>query len=121
MKKALTVDDSRAVRMTVKKALTGLDISIVEAGNGRAGFEAIKAEHPDLVILDYNMPEMTGEEVLEAVRDTPGVKETPIIVLTTESMADTVARLEGRGLAGYVTKPFRGPDLLAKVRSFMEL
>lgn len=119
----LTVDDSRAVRMMVKKALSGLDVTVIEAENGKVGLEMVRENHPDLVLLDYNMPEMNGEEMLKAMRSdaTASVRATQVVMLTTESMENTVERLKAEGLSEYIIKPFKQPDLLRKVRSLVHV
>ncbi|MEM6732252.1 MAG: response regulator [Myxococcota bacterium] len=117
----LTVDDSRAVRMMVRKALQGLDVTVLEAENGAQGLEVIRDKQPDLVLLDYNMPEMDGEQMLTELRKDPSVRETQVMMLTTEAMGGTMERLESLGLSEYIIKPFKQPDLMRKVRALVHV
>jgi two-component system chemotaxis response regulator CheY len=105
--KIMIVDDSSAMRMIVKKTLRqagfdGHDIS--EADDGAKALAAIKASLPDVVLSDWNMPNMTGLELLEALRDS-GTKVTFGFV-TTEATPDMRLRAFGAGAKFLISKPF---------------
>lgn len=106
----MLVDDSRAMRMIQKRILNqiGYD-SIVEASNGVEALTLVKSESPDLILLDWNMPEMNGLEFLESFREND--KSTPVIMVTTEAEKKQVLTAAKAGANNYVIKPFE-PDTL---------
>jgi two-component system chemotaxis response regulator CheY len=106
--KILVVDDSKAMRAIVKRALSSIDrvagATIVEAEDGRRGLEVIEAESPDLVLSDWNMPEMTGIELLQAV-NAAGITVTFGFV-TSESTPEMRELATTHGARFLVSKPF---------------
>ncbi|MFA9446392.1 response regulator [Egicoccus sp. AB-alg6-2] len=106
--KILVVDDSKAMRAIVKRALAGLDrvagAQIIEAADGREAFGTVQAEHPDLVLSDWNMPEMTGIELLQALNEA-GVSVTFGFV-TSESTPEMHELAKANGAKFLVSKPF---------------
>ncbi|GAA2023403.1 MULTISPECIES: response regulator [Nocardioides] len=105
--KILVVDDSRVMRQIVIRTLRqaghgGHDV--VEAENGRDGLEKVRAEAPDLVLSDWNMPEMTGIDFLDALR--AGGSAVPFGFVTSEGSPDMRARAEASGAAFLIAKPF---------------
>ncbi len=119
--KVLTVDDSKTLRMIVRGTLKPFGVEIVEAENGAIGVDKARAEMPDLVLLDYNMPVMDGKETLLALKADPTTEHIPVIMLTTEAAQETVVSLAKMGLGGYVVKPFNKEDLLSKVNGVLNL
>ncbi len=111
--KILVVDDSKAMRAIVKRALSGLDrvagATIIEAADGAEAFETVKAESPDLVLSDWNMPEKTGIEFLQDL-NTAGI--TPVFgFVTSESTPEMHELAKTHGARFLVSKPFT-PDSL---------
>ena len=107
--KVLIVDDSSVMRKMISRSLrqTGLDLSVAgEAGNGVEGLAELSAKDVDLVLCDWNMPEMNGLEFIKEARKS---YKTPIVMLTTESSQDKVMEAMQAGADGFVTKPFT-PD-----------
>jgi two-component system chemotaxis response regulator CheY len=105
--KILIVDDSRVMRQIVTRTLRQAGFSghdLVEAADGKQAVEAVLAESPDLVLSDWNMPEMTGLEVLQALR-TSGV-QVPFGFVTSEGTAEMRKAAEGAGALFLITKPF---------------
>jgi len=118
--KILIVDDSRAMRTIVKRhvAQAGFDSAeILEAENGRDALETIRASTPDVVLSDWNMPEMTGIELLEALR-AEGVT-VPLGFVTSESSPDFKERAFDAGAAFMITKPFGAEDFSRCLAPFM--
>lgn len=118
----LVVDDSRIMREMVSRAVTmsGLDLNAVEtAGDGRQALEKLRAGWFDLVLLDVNMPVMTGEEFLVALRADVALRATLVVVVSTESSVPRIARLKALG-AGFVHKPFRPEELVAAVQTLLK-
>ena len=120
-KKILTVDDSRTIRMILRRAFKGHDCTFVEASNGEEGLAAAAREKPDLIILDITMPVMDGATMLAKLRGDPELKDTPVIMLTAESGQDNVARIASLGISDYVVKPFKDEALLEKALKVIAL
>ena len=119
--KVLTVDDSKTVRLIVTKHLSAFGVEILEAENGEIGVAKAKEGMPDLILLDYNMPVMDGHQTLLALKDDPVTKPIPVIMLTTETVQETVLKLVQVGLKDFIAKPFTREILLKKVNSIMKI
>jgi two-component system chemotaxis response regulator CheY len=116
---ALVIDDSRAMRMIVGKFLREVGFEVIEAGNGREALEVLDAaEHPvALALVDWNMPEMNGYEFVVAVRDRPQLDDLRLMMVTTETERDNVARAIEAGADEYLMKPFTQETITGKLRS----
>ncbi len=115
--KVLIVDDSPEALAVAKVRLAKERVDIVCAGSGRDGLHAAKEENPDLVLLDLDMPDMTGFEVCRQLKSAPETCMIPIIFLTaSESCEDKIKGLDF-GAVDYVTKPFDAYELRARVRA----
>jgi two-component system chemotaxis response regulator CheY len=104
----LVVDDSAVMRSMIQKTLTlsGLQVGeIHQAGNGREGLEALGAKWIDLVIVDINMPVMTGEEMIEQMQTRSEFKGIPTVVVSTEGSQTRIERLQRLGVR-FIHKPF---------------
>jgi CheY-like chemotaxis protein len=119
--KVLTVDDSKTIRMIVKKAFQPYDCEILEAENGVEGLAAAAKEKPNLIILDITMPVMNGIEMLDRLKGDADLKNIPVIMLTAESGKDNVVNIVKKGIKDYMVKPFKGEDLLERVGKIMTL
>ena len=119
--KILTVDDSKMVRMIVTRAFAPYGCEIFEASNGADALTAAMANLPDLIFLDVTMGDMNGLVVLEQLRAIPEFAQTPVIMLTAESGKTTLERADKLKVAGYVSKPFKGEQLLALAAQFIAL
>jgi DNA-binding response OmpR family regulator len=119
--KILTVDDSRTIRMIVKKAFQQYDCDIVEAENGMEGLALAAKEKPDLIVLDITMPVMTGIEMLEKLKEDHELKAIPVIMLTAESGKDNVMGIVKMGVRDYIVKPFKGDQLIERARHIIDL
>lgn len=109
----LVVDDSALMRNIVIKVLKLSDIDIAEifqAGHGQEALDVLNNNWVDLVLLDINMPVMSGLELLDIVRANPETKDLPIIMVSSESQEKRISAIEEKG-AGFVHKPFT-PELL---------
>jgi two-component system, OmpR family, KDP operon response regulator KdpE len=108
------VDDEPQIRRIMRETLITAGYEVDDARNGMEGLEKLRDFHPDLVLLDINMPEMGGVEVCKTIRRDSNIA---IIMLTVrKSDADKVAALDA-GADDFVTKPFSTPELLARVRA----
>ena len=119
--KILAVDDSKTIRMIVKKAFKAYNCEVIEAENGKEGLETASKEKPDLIILDITMPVMTGPEMLEELKKDPGLKEIPVIMLTAESGKENVVQILKMGVKDYMVKPFKGEQLIERATKIVTL
>jgi DNA-binding response OmpR family regulator len=119
--KVLTVDDSKTIRMIVKKAFQPYNCEVLEAENGVEGLAAATKEKPGLIILDITMPVMNGIEMLDRLKSDADLKNIPVIMLTAESGKDNVVNIVKKGIKDYMVKPFKGEDLLERVGKIMSL
>lgn len=110
--RALVVDDSRAMRSIVGRIVRGLGFEIVEAGNGVEALERLRGGAKiDLAMIDWNMPEMNGLELVKSIRAESRWDSMKLVMVTTESEVENVAQALGAGANEYVMKPFT-PDVL---------
>ncbi len=119
--KILSVDDSRTIRMIVKKAFAAYECQLFEAENGVEGLALAAKEHPDLIILDITMPVMTGIEMLTKLKEDPQLKDIPVIMLTAESGKDNVMQIVKMGVKDYIVKPFKGEQLIDRATKIVDL
>ncbi len=112
--RALVVDDSTAIRSYLRKILSKQGFDVIEASNGREGLERLFATQPiDLVLLDWNMPEMNGMEMLERMRTAPDLSGVCVMMVTTDTNMWEIAHALYVGANEYVMKPFT-PDVITE-------
>lgn len=117
--RALVVDDSSVMRRVNRGALRQAGIEDAdEAVDGREAVEAARSSHYDLILMDWNMPNMDGLEAVLEIREA-GVT-TPIIMVTTEKEKDRVLEAVRAGVNGFITKPFTPDTIISKIRSVVE-
>jgi two-component system, chemotaxis family, chemotaxis protein CheY len=117
MPTAIVVDDSRAIRMILARTLREIGYEVGEAGNGREALQAIgQFASVDLVMADWNMPEMDGLELLKEIRRSPAYGAIPVIMVTTENEVDQMSIALDAGANEYVMKPFTKAILVDKLR-----
>ena len=116
----LVVDDSPTMRRMVISSLKGLgNAKFSEAGSGLEAIERLALTPVNLMILDLNMPEMHGIEVLQFVRAHKTYSRLPIVVLTTRGDEASREQAANSGASDYLTKPFQAAELLARVRKLL--
>ncbi len=116
----LIVDDSPTIRRMVRASLTPLGAEFIEAASGLEAIERLAVGSIQLMVLDLNMPDMHGLEVLGFVRANQKFRQLPILVLTTRDDAASRTAAMQAGATNYVTKPFAPPALLAEARGMIE-
>ncbi|MBW1730408.1 MAG: chemotaxis response regulator CheY [Deltaproteobacteria bacterium] len=108
----LVVDDFATMRRIIKGVLKDLGFkNVIEAENGKVALSELKKEEIGLVIADWNMPEMTGIDLLKALRSDDRFKELPFIMVTAEGQKANVIEAVKAGVTNYIVKPFT-PDTL---------
>lgn len=119
--KVLIVDDSESIHALVSLHLQAEQTEVYSAYDGRSALELIAALRPDLVLLDVDMPEMSGFEVCRRLRENPLTMNLPIIFLTAAtSTGEKVCGLD-LGACDYVTKPFEPAELVARVSATLRV
>lgn len=114
--RAIVVDDSRATRTILKRALAQEGFDVVEAGDGKAALDEISKAGPiDLALVDWNMPVMTGFELLCEVRGRRDLDKMAVMMVTTETESSQVQRALDAGANDYVMKPFTEDVLREKL------
>jgi two-component system chemotaxis response regulator CheY len=117
MKRLLIVDDSKLMRDMVSACLRPLgEVTFEYAGTGLEAIERLSLAGYDLVVLDLNMPDVGGIEVIEFVRLQDHLRTLPILVVTTRGDDDNKARVLAAGASGFLAKPFSPPQILEEVR-----
>ena len=116
MKTCLVVDDSKVIRKVARHILETLNFQVSEAGDGREALTACLASAPDVILLDWNMPVMSGMDFLRALRDSNIPSRPKVVFCTTENgMAYIRAAIEA-GADEYVMKPFDRETLASKLQ-----
>jgi two-component system KDP operon response regulator KdpE len=114
MAKVLVIDDEAQIRRFLRAGFELHEYKVIEAENAMSGLRAAMIERPDLVILDLNLPDLGGSDVLERIRSWSNV---PVIVLSIQADEHEKVRLLGLGADDYVVKPFGIAELLARVEA----
>ena len=121
MSQILVVDDSKVMRDMIVACLRGLPgASFTQAGRGLEAIERLSLAHFDAVVLDLNMPDISGVEVLEFVRAQDRLKTLPIIVVTTRGDDASRAQALQAGASHYMTKPFTPEAIVASVTELLQ-
>ena len=121
MRTILVVDDSPTIRKMVRAALGGLqDVAFVEAGTGLQAIETLAMHPVRMVVLDLNMPDMHGLDVLKFLRSHSQYRALPFMVLTTRGDESSREEVLEAGATSYMTKPFSPNFLVSSVRELLD-
>jgi two-component system, chemotaxis family, chemotaxis protein CheY len=114
--RALVVDDSRAIRSVLRRMLAEIGLVSDEAGDGRQALALLgRIATPDVVLVDWNMPEMDGLALVKALRTMSELDAVPVIMVTTESEMERVIEALEAGANEYLMKPFTKDGLVSKL------
>jgi two-component system chemotaxis response regulator CheY len=117
----LIVDDSSTMRRIIINTLTKLGYKeFHEAGNGREGLDKLASTPVDMIITDWNMPEMSGIDFIRAVRANNATKLLPVLMVTTNAAEDDIVAALKAGVNNYVVKPFTPDTIREKIQSAMK-
>ncbi len=112
----LVVDDFSTMRRIVKNILRQLGFNnIVEADDGTTALQKLNAEKIDFVITDWNMPKMTGMELLKEIRADEKFKKIPVLMVTAEALQENIIAAVKAGVNNYIVKPFDAKTLSDKI------
>lgn len=115
-KTILIADDEEDLRLLVEVTLENIHNRILTAADGHDALTRIKLEQPDLVILDWMMPGLTGPDVIRHLRQDPTTKNIPVMLLTAKDQQEDFAEAGELGIFAYLVKPFSPLELLQKVQ-----
>lgn len=120
-KSVLVVDDMRMVRMRLKLILGDMQITRVEeAADGQDALERLRLNPVDLVLSDWNMPRLTGIELLKAMREDPKLAQIPVIFITSEAQKSAFLDSLALNVSEYIVKPFADEEVKLKVTAVLE-
>ncbi|MBU0603345.1 MAG: chemotaxis response regulator CheY [Gammaproteobacteria bacterium] len=119
--KFLVVDDFSTMRRIVRNLLKELGFTNVEeAEDGVIALQKLKAGEFDFVVSDWNMPNMTGIELLRAIRADPALKNLPLLMITAEAKKENIIEAAQAGASGYIVKPFTAGTMSEKLTKIFE-
>jgi len=119
LKKLLIVDDEDGVRALVRMTLDNGLFQIIEASEGLEALDLAREYHPDLVLLDVMLPDVSGMDICRKIKDDPDLASTTVVMLTARAQTSDVGDAEEAGADGYFTKPFSPIALTRKVESIL--
>jgi two-component system cell cycle response regulator DivK len=120
MPRLLIVDDNEQNRDLLSRRLQRRGFDVLLANDGQAGVEMARAEKPDLILMDMNMPEMDGWEATRMIKATPDAAAVPVIALTAHAMTGDRERALESGCSDYHTKPVEFQKLLAQIETLLQ-
>ena len=116
----LVVDDSSTMRRIIINTLNKLGYEdIVEAGNGKEGMDKLSAGKVDVILTDWNMPEMSGIDFIRNVRGAAATKDVPVLMVTTNAAKDDIVEALKVGVNSYVVKPFTPETMKEKIEAVL--
>ncbi|HEX8346475.1 MAG TPA: response regulator [Actinoplanes sp.] len=115
--RAIVIDDSRAMRMILKRLMLRLGYEVFEAGDGREAMDLLAGlpELPEVALIDWNMPNMNGLEFVVAARGDARLRQMTLVMVTTESEHSQIVRALAAGAHEYVIKPFTEDAMIDKL------
>jgi DNA-binding response OmpR family regulator len=119
MQKLLIVDDEEGVRALVRMTLNTSEYQIFEACDGTEALGMARHHHPDLMLLDVMLPDLSGIEICRELKEDPSMATTTIVMLTAKAQTSDFGEAEAAGADGYFTKPFSPIALIQKVEAVL--
>ena len=121
MARILIAEDDRDIRELVTLSLRGLGgFDVTQAANGAEAVERARAEHPDLILMDVRMPNMTGYEACRRLKESAETKDIPIVFLSAKGQESEIQQGLTVGAVQYILKPFAPDELVREVRSLLK-
>jgi two-component system, cell cycle response regulator DivK len=115
----LYVEDNEYNRKIVRQLLTRTSYRLREAADGEAALGMVREERPDLILMDVQLPKMSGLDVTRALRDDPATADVPIIVVTSFALSGDEQRAMAAGASAYIAQPYSPRELLALINTFL--
>ena len=114
--RALVIEDGYGIRRFLKRSLERRGYRVLMAGDGVEGFSLAKVEEPQIILLDLNLPKVSGHELMKLFKGDPDICATPVIVITGRGSEEDRSISFGLGAIDYLEKPFALNDLVRKIR-----
>lgn len=118
-KRILVVEDQEDNRQILRDLLASADYEMIEAQDGEAAIAAAKANRPDLILMDIQLPVLDGYEATRRIKADTDLQHIPIIVVTSYALSGDEVKARDAGCDAYVTKPYSPRLLLAKIKEFL--
>ena len=118
--KILYIEDSPSNRLLVRRILVVEDYEVLEAEDGIIGIEIARQEHPDLILMDMNLPDVDGYEMTRRIRATPELADIPIVAMTANVMEGDREKTLAAGCVGYIPKPIDVDELPRQIAGFLK-
>ena len=118
-KRILVVEDQEDNRRILRDLLTSVGYEVIEAVTGEEGVALAETGHPDLILMDIQLPGIDGYEATRRVRALPNLRQVPIIAVTSYALSGDDVKAREAGCTDYVPKPFSPRALLAKIRQYL--
>ena len=116
VQKILVIDDSKVIRMRVKEMLPQDNVEVVEAKDGLQGLNLIRSEHPNLIMLDFLLPKMSGWEVYQEIQKDPSLQSIPLVIMSGRKEEVTEKLPEPFEYFAFVGKPFEKKQLIEAIQ-----
>ena len=117
--KILVVDDEETICNLLSRLLQREGYEVIKTMRGQDALKLILSEKPELMVLDLNLPDLSGEAIYESVRQTPQIKNLPILIITGRTVPGLSAKCLNGGADAFLSKPFETPELLAQIRALL--
>ena len=118
-RRILVVEDQEDNRQILRDLLSGAGFEVIEAEDGEAGVAAAAAHHPDLVLMDIQLPVLDGYEATRRLKADAALQSIPVIAVTSYALGGDENKVRAAGCDAYITKPYSPRQLLAKVREYL--
>ena len=118
-RKVLVVDDEIHIVYVVAIKLRNNGYEVITAGNGAEAFELVREEKPDIIVTDFQMPVMTGLELVKKLRQCEATKDIPVIMLTARDFAIEEEQKQDLQISEFVSKPFSPKELLRSIEDIL--
>ena len=118
-KTILYVEDNELNRKMLRHLLRGTSYRLIEAPDGETGMTMAREQHPDLILMDVQLPKISGIEATRALRAEPSTADTPIIAITSFALSGDEQRAKDAGASAYLSKPYSPFTLLAMIQKLL--
>src|SRR5215468_12752037 len=118
-KRILVVEDQADNRRILRDLLGNAGYELVEAESGEEALMAVETKRPDLILMDIQLPIVDGYEATRRIKANPGLRDIPIIAVTSYALSGDEAKTAAAGCDGYVAKPYSPRQILSKIREFL--
>ena len=118
-KTILYVEDNELNRKIVRDLLRRTSYRLIEAPDGESGMAVAREQHPDLILMDIQLPKVSGIEATRTLRGEPATADTPIIAITSFALSGDEQRAKDAGASAYLAKPYSPFDLLTRIRQLV--